>query len=192
MKNIVSLFLIFPIWISVFAQNETTCDVQKDSIPKPTKNQFQSICQDIWDKEMYEGPYHFGYAYQETLWKISGANPEAEDLKGEYQKVARMWDKYRECFRCSFHTDSVANEKNILKFSIDSGFTVFISEAVKKYNLDVNFIDPADGKTVMDFLKDQIRIIGNCPPVNHAKITEYNRLYTMLRNHGGKHARELK
>jgi hypothetical protein len=157
--------------------------------PTPTKNQFFNLCQNLYDKEPYDGSGPFGYAYQEDLWDISCAKP-TDSFEVAKVKIQTMWNKHRENFRC-YNTTSAANEKNIAKFSIDSGFTVFISEAVKKYNLDMNFKDPADNKTVLDFLKDQETIISNTPPVNEAKIIEYRRLYKMLETSGAKRAKDL-
>lgn len=187
MKNLITICLLLTTVLTTQAQEKQNevCDC-----PEPTKKQFQSVCQNIWDKEPYDGSGPIGYAFQEDLWKMSCADIEKDSKEIAWKKIECMWNKYREKFRCYFHSDSVANEKNILKFSIDSGFTVLISEFVK-HNFDVNFKDPADNKTVLDFLKDQINIISNSPPVNEAKIIEYRRLYNKLLTIGAKHAKDL-
>lgn len=186
MKKIITFWLLLATAFTSQAQEKK---IEDCNCPEPTKQQFTSVCQAIWDKEMYEGSGPFGYVYQELLWKISCANPN-ESLELAKIKIQCMWNKYGQNFRC-YNTMSVANERNIAKYSVDSGFTVFISEAVKKYNLDMNFKDPADGKTVLDFLKDQIEIISNTPPVDETKIVEYKRLYNMLKTYGVKHAKDL-
>jgi hypothetical protein len=158
--------------------------------PTPTKDQFTSVCQAIYDKEVYEGSGSFSYVYQENLWELSCAKPN-ESLESAKIKIQQMWNKHRQDFRCHGYASSVATELNVTKFSVDTGFTAFLSEAVKKYNLDMNFKDPADNKTVLDFIKDQVTIISNTPPVKEAKITEYNRLYKMLEMNGARQAKDL-
>ena len=187
MKKLITLCLLLTTVFTSQAQEKQTdvCDC-----PEPTKEQFGNVCQAIYDKEVYEGSAPFSYVYQEILWEISCANPN-ESLELAKIKIKCMWNKYRQNFRCYGYPDSVATERNIAKFSVDTGFTAFTSEAVKKYNLDMNFKDPADNKTVVDFIKDQIRIIRDTPPVNNAKVTEYERLYNMLVKYGAKHAKDL-
>jgi hypothetical protein len=187
MKKIIPLFLFLLIALSSQAQEKKAevCDC-----PEPTKDEFTSVCQAIYDKEAYEGSGPFSYVYQENLWELSCVKPN-ESIEIAKIKIQCMWSKYRQNFRCFGYPDSIATDLNILKFSLDTGFTAFISEAVKKYNLDMNFKDPADNKTILDFIKDQIKIIGNSPPVDNAKITEYNRLYKMLQDQGAKHGKDL-
>jgi uncharacterized protein involved in high-affinity Fe2+ transport len=161
-----------------------------EECPTPTKHQYMRVCRNIYEKDPYEGSDSFSYEYQEALWEMSCAKPN-ESLEVAKEKIQTMWTKNRENFRCYNYTDSVANGKNIAKFSVDSGFTVFISEAVKKYKLDMNFKDPDDNKTILDFIDDQVTIISNTTPVNEAKIIEYRRLYKMLETGGAKRAKDL-
>jgi hypothetical protein len=186
MKNLLIICLLVTTAFTSQAQEKK---VEDCDCPEPTKEQFFNLCQNLYDKEPYEGPGPFGYQYQEDLWEISCADLKKDSKEIAWKKIECMWNKYREKFIC-YNTTSVADGKNILKFSIDSGFTVLISEFVK-HNFDVNFKDPADNKTVMDFLKDQITSISNSPPVNENKIKEYQRLYNKLLTIGAKHAKDL-
>lgn len=168
---------------------ETVVEIAEEC-PAPTKQQFLNICHAIYVKELYSGTEPFSYEYQKKMWDISCANPSKDDKVAAKEKIQKMWNKYRESFTCDNYVDSLASERNITKFSIDRGFTAFVSEAVKKYNLDMNFKD-TDGQTVLDFIKEQEELTYKQPPVDEYKIKEYKRLYDMLRNSGAKHAKEI-
>lgn len=187
MKKTTTLFLFLIIAFTSQAQEKKAEDC---NCPEPTKEQFSNLCQNLYDNEpAYDENGPVGYQYQAALWEMSCADLDKDSKEIAWKKIECMWNKYKEKFRC-YNTTSVADGKNILKFSIDSGFTVLISEFVK-YKFDVNFKDPADNKTVMDFLKNQISIISNSPPVNEDKIKEYQRLYDKLLTIGAKHAKDL-
>ena len=187
MKNLLIICLFVTTIFTTQAQEKQKEDCD---CPEPTKEQFSNVCQNLYDKEpAYDENGPVGYQYQADLWEMSCADLKKDSKEIAWKKIECMWNKYREKFRC-YNTSSAANERNILKFSIDSGFTVLISEFVK-HNFDVNFKDPADNKTILDFIKDEINSISNTPPVNNAKITEYNRLYNMLLKNGAKHAKDL-
>ena len=68
MKKIIPLFLFLIITLSSQAQVKKTeiCDCLE-----PTKDQFTSVCQAIYDKEVYEGSGPFSYVYQENLWVLT-------------------------------------------------------------------------------------------------------------------------
>ena len=187
MKNLITICLLVTTIFTTQAQEKK---VEDCDCPEPTKSQISNLCQNLYDNEpAWDENDPVGYQYQANLWEMSCADLKKDSKEIAWKKIECMWNKYREKFRC-YNTSSAANEKNILKFSIDSGFTVFISEFAH-YNLDANFKDPADGKTVLDFLKDQINSIRNSPPVNYDKIKEYNRLYDLLANKGAKHSKDL-
>lgn len=74
---------------------------------------------------------------------------------------------------------------------MDTGFTTFLVEGVRKYNLDMNFIDPADSKSILDYIKDREKEIRNSPPVDTPRADQYQRIYDLLRTNGAKHTNEL-
>jgi hypothetical protein len=78
-----------------------------------------------------------------------------------------------------------------MKFSLESGFTTILTEGIKRWNLDMNFIDPGDGKTILDFVLKQENYIRSSPPVDEDKANEYQRIYQLLRTNGAKHSWEL-
>ena len=101
-----------------------------------------------------------------------------------------MWKKYREEFRCYKYDGVSVPDGNVLKFSFDTGFSTFLVTAVKKYKLDMNFIDPQDGKTIMDFLKISMERYKQAGSTE--KVEEYERIYKLYKDNGAKHAKDLK
>lgn len=82
------------------------------------------------------------------MWEISCAKPGIDTLDIAKSKIQKMWNTHRQSFRWFGFPSTIATDMNITKFSLDTGFISFVHEAVSKYKLDMNFIDPADGRTV--------------------------------------------
>jgi hypothetical protein len=163
-----------------------------DECPAPTKDQLSEVCSEIYFRAEAKMPNtELNYSYQEKLWKISCAEPGKDSIETAKPKVQKMWNKYRADFRCYNYPNSIASDANITKFSLDNGFPGFIIEAARKYKLDMNFIDPKDNKTVLDFVLDQEALIRRTPPVNTEKADEYKRISTILETNGAKRGKDL-
>ncbi len=57
--------------------------------------------------------------------------------------------------------------------------------------MDLNYIDPADNRTILDFISSEIEQLKKSPIDYKEKITEFKRLYDLLQKNGAKHANEL-
>ena len=165
---------------------------QEFNCPEPTIDNFSGICLDLFKRYESKGlsPV-LSLSYQEKIWKISCANPEIDNLETAKTKIQMMWNRHRIFFRCYDYPVSIATDANIAKFSLDNGFSGLIIEFSRKYQLDMNFIDPKDNKTPLDFIFDQEKLIRKSPPVNTDKADEYQRVYKILRANGAKHSWEL-
>jgi hypothetical protein len=160
--------------------------------PEPTKGQFLGACHAIYEKQMAVIPKSgVSYGYQESIWEMSCAVPGQDIIESAKPKIQLMWNKYRIFLRCYNYPNYISSEKNITKFCLDTGFTAFLTEAVKRYDLDINFIDPGDNKTTLDFIKEQEEYIRSSPPVDTSRADEYKRIYKLLRDKGAKHASEI-
>ena len=101
-----------------------------------------------------------------------------------------MWNKYRTKISCDFPNLSVP-KGNITKASYEINFSVFLYDAVKDYKLDMNFKDPVDNRTILDFIRDEIAFVKKYPVDMTMKINELERLYKLLKDNGAKHAKDL-
>jgi hypothetical protein len=185
MKNLITICLLLATAFTSQAQEEKK--VEDCDCPKPTRDEFTGVCNAIYEKKG-DGEGFFGDKYQELMWKISCADPKKDSKEVAYQKIRCMWNKYRVEFRCFGYTGVSAADTNVANFSIDTGFSTFLVAAVKRWKLDMNFIDPADGETLMDFLLMRRESYKN----NYtAKYEEYDRIYKLLEKNGAKHAKDL-
>ena len=170
-------------------------DIQKITLstqecPQPTSQQFEQICDQVYTKKEASDESELSFKYQETLWKMSCAKDGEENLEEARLKVQQMWNKYRTSFSCDYPGVQVPRG-NITKLSLDTGFSIFILDAVKNYKLDMNFKDPTDGKTIVDYLKDEIDRYKKSTVDVNSKIKEYENLYSVLKAQGAKHSKDL-
>lgn len=188
MKKIITHFLLLIIAFTSQAQ-----EIQKEDCdcPIPSAEEFSNVCVSIYQKsEAHDPGSGASFSYQEAIWKMSCIN--SNDSKEVIiKKIQCMWNKYRELFRCYGYPTSIASDSNVIKFSLDTGFTPFIYESIRKNKLDMNFIDPADGKTILDFVQERTIYITNLFPVDVPKLEEYKRIYKLLKDNGAKHAKDL-
>nr|WP_315197477.1 hypothetical protein [uncultured Flavobacterium sp.] len=192
MKKLITICILLVNLSTIYAQEAASAKTDVYDCSEPTKDDFKSICTSMYQRyEAHNQDNGLGFSYQEELWNISCATPGIDPLDIGRTKIQKMWIKYRQNFRCYGFPSTIATDMNILKFSLDTGFTSFIYEVVKKYKLDVNFIDPADGKTILDWIKEQEELIRKRPPINTLKADEYQTIYKMLRTNGAKHSSEL-
>lgn len=101
-----------------------------------------------------------------------------------------MWNNNRESFSCDY-PGMMVPKGNITKLSLEASFPDFLITAVKDYKLDMNFKDPQDDSTIVDFVRNQIVEMKNTPIDLTPKIQEYERLYKLLKDHGAKHGKDL-
>ena len=175
MKKLLTIWLFITVSFIINAQEqEEVCDC-----PRPKDGKFFNICTLVENHD---------FQFKKELMAMSCADPKIDSPEIIKAKVNCMWGKYYKEFGCegqSFITDG-----NILKFSIYTGFDFFIDGVVKDFGLNINLIDPADGKSLMDFLSDQRESYrGSVYP---AKFAEYDRLYKLFESKGAKHAKDLK
>ncbi len=158
--------------------------------PVPSKSDFELVCDNVYTKKISGDETELNYKYQETLWKMSCAKDGVDNLDEARKKIQTMWNKYRTSFSCNYPGLKVPNG-NVTKMSVDTGFTTFIMDAVKEYKLDMNFKDPIDGKTILDFINDEISSLKKSTVNMSDKIREYESLYKILQANGAKTSREL-
>lgn len=161
--------------------------------PPPSKLHISTIGSSLYQKEMASTPrIGMAYGYQEYLWEISCVDVKNDSLEEAIKKVRSMWSIYRELIIAPPIPNSVATDKSILKFSVDVGFTTMFTELLRRYKVDVNFVDPKDGYTILDFIEDRIQHVRNSPPVDVEKLQEFEMYVQMLKERGVQHYYEIK
>jgi hypothetical protein len=116
-------------------------------------------------------------SYEIELFKMSCVNNTDSDST-KRRKVKVMWEQYKLLFTCESNGFMV-KDGNILKLSVHANFTAFLDGLVKDFDIDINYIDPADGKNVLDFTKDEIDRLTN-EKNQPERLAELNQMYKHL------------
>jgi len=190
MKKLTTFLILLANLVTCHAQETASAKTDVCDCPEPSETDFTRVCNSIYDKKSpTDVNAIIAYKYQEDLYKMSCVDISIDSKDVIYEKIRCMWNKNKEKFRC-FQYDGVSvPNSNVLKFCMDVNFSTFLVTAVKKYKLELNFIDPADGKTIMDFLDSQLKSYRNADYVD--KANEYQRIYELLKANGAKHSSEL-
>lgn len=122
-----------------------------EACPVPTDDQLNTLCIHLDNNSSDEETGLSKYLL--TLQRISCAENDPEPL--ERIKVKKMWDNNAERIKCNLSPFSLANH-NILKYAILMPHADFVKELVQTYNVNVDFIDPRDGKTALEFCKEKL------------------------------------
>lgn len=124
------------------------------------------------------------YSYQTKIRAAACVEPEDDDalVRG---KVQAFWNAHHAGLHCSQLGFSIENG-HLLKLAIENNSKDFINDAVRKWQVDLNHVDAADGRTVLDYVVDErARARGtNLEPT-------LERYETLLRKHGAKRRSEL-
>ncbi len=161
-----------------------------EACPELTQFDFDTLCKDVYERKPSSDESELAYKYQEAMWRMSCAKEGVDDLETARKKIQTMWNKNRESFSCNYSGVTVP-KGNITKFSLETNFPNFLINAAKDYKLDMNFKDPRDNRTILDFVRDQIAHMKKAPIDMTPKIQEYERLYNMLQENGAKHSKDL-
>lgn len=125
--------------------------------PPPVRWKYISICNDITTRSkvpLNERDY-YEYRYEKQLWEMACADPLVDDFETAKKKIQAMWEKYKKQFTCDTLGFNVQNG-SFLKFAISSSMPSVIETLASTYELDINFIDPSDGKNLLDFVNSEI------------------------------------
>jgi hypothetical protein len=187
MKKIIPLFLFLLIAFTSQAQvkKAAVCDC-----PKPNRADFAILCNEVYERKPSSEESELAYRYQQELWRMSCAIEGIDNMETAKKKIQCMWNKNKLSFSCDYPGMTVP-DGNITKFSLETNFPDFLITAAKDYKLDMNFKDPQDNRTILDFVRDKIIQMKKAPVDMTMKIQEYERLYKMLQENGAKHGKDL-
>ncbi len=158
--------------------------------PTPASVDFETVCFSGYDKESIQGN-KLSFSFQEYLWSMSCADPEKDSPAIAKAKIQKMWNQNKDKFICSGYAGVLSSGSNISLFSVETGFPTFVVDAVKKWDLNLNFIDKATQGTIMDFLSLEIKRYSKMNSDFSGKINEYQSIYDYLKRFEVKHAHEL-
>ena len=152
MKKLITFCLLLATVFTSQAQEKQNdiCDC-----PEPERVDYAQICSYSKDQKRAIEPSNLTYLFEQKILEMSCVNLKNDSQETIIQKVNCMWNKYKSNFSCDSLGFSIPNG-NILKFTLNFNFADFIYYMGDYYNVDFTFVDPADGKTLLEYLDKEI------------------------------------
>lgn len=108
------------------------------------------------------------YVWRTRLFRAAGVDPANDDPAIIRAKMQAYWNRHREALICNV-PNSVVRDGSILKLAADSSSSEFLTDVVRRWQLDLNQIDydtihndiEPRGETVLDFVEQEMeRAVG--------------------------------
>ena len=173
MKKILTICLLLATAFTIQAQEKQTevCDC-----PAPQKVDYAKICSYTKDKKHSSEESELNFLFEQQMIKMSCAVEGKDSPEVIRIKVNKMWNKYRTNFACDSLGFNVPNG-NVLKFTMNFNFPEFIYYMIDNYDLDMDFKDPADNKTIIEYLNEEL---AKTKKYGSGKIIEMTEVKTAL------------
>lgn len=153
---------------------------------QPQPMNFRSFCGAVEVSVLENNPTRDEvlYRYQTMVYEAAGVSPD-DSLEVAYAKSRAFMDANHSSLICNTLNFNPRNG-NIYKLAVARQFDGFIHDALDNWHLDLNQVDVADGKTVLDYIADRRATAG---PTYARTLDRY---YTRFRAAGARHASELR
>lgn len=153
----------------------------------PTKfdlSKLNGLCDYVFDRTRMPPGSSYRFEYERSINEAAGTSP-AEPIEVQREKIQRLWNNHQESFRCISPTFDVSRG-SVLKYAIRTGSFSFVNAVLARWELDLNHIDPSDGRTILDYTKRELDV--NRGSSNEFQLQEF---FNLMRAHGAKFAHEL-
>jgi hypothetical protein len=150
--------------------------------PNPAK--LKNLCMMVSERVKEKDPAAtHRYRYRTQILAASCVEP-GDSKAAMRAKVDAMWRQNQSRLICNSLQFDMQNG-SVLKFALNQYFDAFLDDAIE-LGVPLNLVDAADGKTVLDYVRDKIER-------NAGKQTEkiFQAYYERLRKAGAKHRAEL-
>ena len=184
MKKLITFCLLLLTGFSIKAQNKDTLTC---NCPRPKDGKFINICTLVENHD---------FAYKKEIMQMACVDLLKDSPEIIRRKVNCMWEKYYNEFNCE--GSGFITQGNVLKYAINQGFDYFIDGMVKEFGVNINNKDPANDKTLLDFVLSEINRYKSYydykekAPDAIRRVDDLVRTYNHLKNDlKAKHASEL-
>lgn len=185
-------FAAIALFLATFASAAQTLAVAKK--PEPASkivargpydlSKLRGICAFVYSRARApaESGYHF--RYEQMMAEAAGVTSN-DDEEVRRTRMRYLWLDNQDAFRCTADNFNVTYG-NALKYSARSKSFDLLNSAIEEWQLEFNFIDPADRRTLLDYLANQAEAnAGNSQ--QNALVDSYD----AVRSLGAKHCFEL-
>jgi hypothetical protein len=142
------------------------------------------ICDYVYSRDRASTGSGYRYTFQRMLADATRAKP-GDDVETRRTRLRYLWLDNQPVFGCTASNFDISNG-NLLKYSISSRSYEFLNYAIEDWQLELNFIDPADHRTVLDYVEREAK--ANAGNSDSATIDEY---FSALQQAGAKRCVEM-
>lgn len=143
----------------------------------PNARPLRGICEHVITPDLVDNELSYV-----TRFKKAGCVKPDDSEEVANRKIREAWSKFEDRLVCDTIAFSLVGG-NILKAATVSRNEVFYKTVIK-WGVNLNRVDPVDGKTVLDFIQDKIK-------TNPPNLDFYQSYYKLLKHYGAKHRSEL-
>lgn len=150
MKPAIATLLI----LTAFAFHANEAAAQEKTIcPNPKK--LRGMCMLLSSQDRDANPQgHFVYLYQRKFLEAACVDVNKDNDEVIARKISKVWKENESTLICNNTKFDVSNG-NIIKFAVNIKFDNFITD-VTYWKVNLNKVDETDGRTVLDYIRDQI------------------------------------
>ncbi|MGA9211119.1 hypothetical protein [Kaistella sp.] len=177
MKKIILVVVLLSFALPLQAQRHPKEEACFEKLRNGEAKGLRGICEHVITPDFVNDEL----SYITRFKKAAGVLPEDSEEEVN-RKIRQVWSEYEDCLTCDTIAFSLRGG-SILKAAHVSGNATFYRTVIK-WGVNLNRIDPVDGKTVLDFFRDEL---NKNPP----GIEFYRVYYNVLKEHGAKHASEI-
>jgi hypothetical protein len=188
-SSVFSLFQ-FAFYLNAKSQSSTTeWECGKENKKVDIKKFAGSACSALILGYPAQCIYNHTYIFECWFEIIAGVNRSIDSDIVIKQKIQQWWNRYHDDCECELV--SVSDKKiNILKKAAQVLSTGFFYFVIDENDLDINFIDQEDGRTLLDYVKEEIGKKEMDGP-DHPSTKASKKIFEMLRKNGALYASEL-
>ncbi|HEY8690631.1 MAG TPA: hypothetical protein VIM07_15445 [Chitinophagaceae bacterium] len=145
-----------------------------DTCPPPTKSDYLVLCAYVATavKAPANEKQYYEYYYEKKLWEMAGIKIGVDNEETVKKKLQLFWNKYKTSCKCDALNFGLPNG-NLLKYALSQNMPGLIETLADTYMLDINFIDPADGLNLLDYIIGEVeRLKRNTNSAASVKVYE--------------------
>ena len=141
------------------------------NIPEPNDYEIRLLCSGAANRLKPKDINNYVIHFEERLAIMSGVNVDKDSREVIIKKIQTFWNAYKTNCKCDALSFKVPNG-NFLKFLVSVNMISELELLTDEYKLDLNFIDPADGLTLCEYLNEVVIESKSQANSSYAKIYE--------------------
>jgi hypothetical protein len=161
----------------------TAASDKAECVPRPIKLRHLCSSIDSMERESGNEPGIY-FRYHRNIYEAACVDPAKDDEATIAKKISAVWNANQNLLECNTTKIDIVNA-NVIKFAALMRFDEFLYDVVK-WKVDLNKVDDFDGRTPLDYIRDEKNRLQGTPP---GVLLE--RYYNILRSGGAKHKSEL-